>query len=474
MQITQQEQDQLAPLLEEFRTDIRLFAKTMFDSTLRPKQMEFVEAFRRSKLITFRGGVGFGKTHALAVLVWWALFVHDQVQVTIFGPNEGQIKSGVWKELQILHGRMPEVFRGGFDVTATRISRTVGAADCFAEFRLANKDNISSTRGIHQTNNFVFVDEATGVDEEIFTDSLLNILTDPNPKLCLISNPSSTNGYFYRTWNDPDISDQWTKVHGSMWDNTRMNRETLEQMARQYGGVTSRQYRIMVEGEFPLDDTDGLIPRWLIDTAVRNEEAQPALSQPIIWGLDPAGAGRDRSVLIKRRDNVIVDTPLEFRGLNPTQLTYKIRDLYAAEPPSSKPGVIAVDANGLGNGVASNLKDFGLPVQSVMSQSSPTRKPDFYSRLRDQIWWEMREWFQTENVRIPNHPALIEELCTPRYDDLKGKIKVEDKAALKKRLRASPDYADALALTFAVSPTRYASKFAWSKTIDYGSLEHQE
>lgn len=464
----------LVKLTDEFTTDIPFFAQYTFNSTLRPKQVEFVTAFANNRQITFRGGVGFGKTHAMAIVVWWALICFHEVQVTIFGPNEGQIKSGIWKELQILHNRMDEDFKEAFDVTATRIQRKTRSADCFAEFRLANKDNISSTRGIHQKNNFVLVDEATGVDEEIFTDSLINILTDPNPKLCLISNPSSTTGYFYRTWNDDAISGQWAKVHGKMADNPLVTPELIENMAGQYGGKLSRQYRIMVEGEFPLDEVDGLIARHLVEEAVANTTVVPALSAPIIWGVDPAGAGGDRSVLIKRHDNKVIETPKEWRGLDPTQLTYKIRDEYQNTPQSQRPTIVCVDAIGIGNGVASNLRDMGLPIKAVVVSNSPTRKPEFYSRLRDQLWWECREWFQTENVSIPDHPDLIAELCTPTYDDSGGKIKVEDKKSLRKRMRASPDFADALCLTFAVSATRYASKYSWSKPFDTGNMRWAE
>jgi hypothetical protein len=122
-------------------------------------------------------------------------------------------------------------------------------------------------------------------------------------------------------------------------------------------------------------------------------------------------------------------------GLDPTQLAYKIRDLFQATPSKLRPSVIAVDSTGLGNGVYSNLREFGLPVHSCIFAGTPTRNPERYHRIRDQIWFEMREWFMSENVSIPNHQKLIEELATITYNDGSGKIKLEDKKALKKRLR---------------------------------------
>lgn len=189
--------------------------------------------------------------------------------------------------------------------------------------------------------------------------------------------------------------------------------------------------------------------------------------------MDPAGAGKDSSVLCIRHDNKVLDFH-EWRGLDPTQLSFKISEIFKATPAKLRPSVIAVDSTGLGNGVYSNLREFGLPVHSCIFAGTPTRNPDRYHRIRDQIWFEMREWFMSENVSIPNHQRLIEELATITYDDGTGKIKLEDKKALKKRLGRSPDYADALAISFSPSRSQFASKYSWSKPINYSSLQSFE
>lgn len=461
---------ELAALIDIYREDIAVFALQVFGSTLTPKQIEFCEAFRTKRTITFRGGVGFGKTHSLAVVIFWSLVCFDEVQVTIFGPSEPQLLGGVVKELKILHGKMSPIFKDAFEVSATRISRKVNPSSCFAEYRLASGDRPETAKGIHQKNNFVFVDEASGVDDVVYTEALLNILTDQNPKLVLISNPSKASGFFWRTHCDPDIKDEWTQVHGQMSDAPHYDPVKFEQISKNYGGPLSKSYRINVLGEFPLSDIDGLIPREWIENAVLNDTVIPAENAPVVWGVDPAGAGKDSSVLCIRHDNKLLDFH-EWQGLDPTQLAFRIRDLFQSTPKKNRPALIAVDATGLGHGVYSNLKDFGLPVHSCIFAGTPTRNPDRYHRVRDQIWFEMREWFQTENVSIPNHQRLIEELITPTYDDGSGKIKLEEKKAIKKKLGRSPDYADALAITFSVNPSRFQSKYSWSKPIEYTNLQ---
>ena len=464
----------ISQLLALYHANIPVFAKHVFDIDLSPKQVEICEAFQHNRQISVKGSAGFGKTLCCAVLVWWSLCTYDQLQTAIFGPSEATLKLTIWKELQTLHGRMAEPFKDFFEVSATRISRKVNPSTCFAEYRLASAENISAARGIHAPHVFIFADEASGIADVVFTDALLNILiADPDPKLCLISNPSKASGFFWRTWCDPEIKDQWVHVHGKMTDAPGFDPANLKTVAANYGGPTSRNYRVYVEGEFPLSDEDGLIPREYIEAAVLNEDAVPADTVPVIWGLDPASAGKDSSVLCIRHDNRVIDFK-EWNGLDPTALSYKIRDLYQQTPSNQRPAVICVDGTGLGNGVWSNLKDFGLPTYNVIFAGTPTRNPEKYSRMRDQIYWEMREWLATENVSIPNTARLIEELAAFQYDDTSGKIKVEEKKLVKKRIGRSPDYFDALALTFAVSKTRYASKYNWSKPIQYDWLQAYE
>lgn len=470
MNLNKEEEAQFKELLVAFQDNIELFAITLWgeENALRPKQIEFCNAFRKNKRITFKGGVGFGKTRSLAILVWWALFTHDDVQVTIFGPNQDQLKGGVWNELESLHGKLHPFWKDLWDVTKSRIQRKKDGPDCFCEFRLANKDNISAARGIHKKNNFVFVDEATGVPDEVLT-VLSGVLSDENGKYCLISNPSSASGYFWDTWNG-HLAPLWTKVHGKMTDSPHVTEEDLLAKEIEYGGKYSREYRIYVHGEFPLSDVDGLIPRNLVEQAIENQDAVPSDRLPIIWGLDPAEGG-DRSVLVIRHDNKVLAVH-SWRGLETKQLAFKVRDLYQATPKAQRPIAVCVDAIGIGNGVWSDLQYMGLPAKKVIVSSSPTRRADFYSRLRDQLWWECKEWFATENVCIPNNEDLIKELLLPNYESDSGKIKVEKKSDMKKRFKGvSPDHADALCLTFAISPTRYASKYEWTPPVDLRQYE---
>ena len=52
---------------------------------------------------------------------------------------------------------------------------------------------------------------------------------------------------------------------------------------------------------------------------------------------------------------------------------------------------------------------------------------DFYI-LRDQLWWQVREWLRTDpGAMLPPDEMLIEELTIPTYQIVSGKIRIMKK-----------------------------------------------
>lgn len=114
------------------------------------------------------------------------------------------------------------------------------------------------------------------------------------------------------------------------------------------------------------------------------------------------------------------------------------------------------DAIGVGAGPSDVLDDMkddnnkdeqGNPmpkynVHRIISSASPINKHKFYN-IRDEMWWTVRELFQNKQIPMVVDEELICELSALRYKpDSKGRIKVESKEDMKKRLGKSPDKAD--------------------------------
>ena len=119
--------------------------------------------------------------------------------------------------------------------------------------------------------------------------------------------------------------------------------------------------------------------------------------------------------------------------------------------------MVLVDVIGLGAGVVDRLKELDVPVRGVnVAESAASRER--FMRLRDEGWFKGREWFASQEVSMPDAPALISELTQVGYRvESTGKIRVDSKEQMKRDGRSSPDLADAFLLTFA-GPTKSASK----------------
>ncbi len=92
------------------------------------------------------------------------------------------------------------------------------------------------------------------------------------------------------------------------------------------------------------------------------------------------------------------------------------------------------------------LRELGLPVRGLNVAESPAVKSKFH-RLRDEMYWKGREWFETLAVECAD-PQVGAELGDVLYGfTSSGQIKVEAKDAIKERLGRSPDVGEALLLS---------------------------
>ncbi len=110
----------------------------------------------------------------------------------------------------------------------------------------------------------------------------------------------------------------------------------------------------------------------------------------------------------------------------------------------------AVDVIGVGSGVADILRTHkSLEVIDVNVGESANviiqGQPE-YNRLRDQLWFGLKTWIKNGGA-LPDDGKLHAELLAPMYGfTVDGRLKVESKDDIKKRLKRSPDRADAMAL----------------------------
>jgi hypothetical protein len=97
--------------------------------------------------------------------------------------------------------------------------------------------------------------------------------------------------------------------------------------------------------------------------------------------------------------------------------------------------------------VLDRLKEQKYKVRGV-NFSWTAKKKRRYGNKRAEMWGEMKLWLRT--AQIPDDKYLKTDLSAPKKEpDSKGVVFLESKRDMKKRKMASPDSADALAVTFA-------------------------
>lgn len=202
------------------------------------------------------------------------------------------------------------------------------------------------------------------------------------------------------------------------------------------------------------DDIWQVIPSaWII--AAQNrwlEQGKPELALRSM-GIDPSRGGGDEFVIAKLY-GVWFDNPIAYPGVDAPDGIIGAR--YVTDALGVEDAPLWIDVIGIGSSVYDQLKVIpGVRVTPVnvgegSTQVDKTGRYQF-ADLRSQIWWQFREALDPnsgENIALPPHPKLRTDLRTPRFKIQGGKIKVESKDDIRKRISRSTDYADAYLLAW--------------------------
>ena len=389
--------------------------------------------------ISIRAGHGVGKSTVCAWAVVWFMCTRFPQKTVMTAPTAGQLFDALFSELKAQVNRLPPVLRDSFDVFSDRIALKGAPESSFASARTSSSDRPEALAGIHSEHVLLIIDEASAVPEAVY-EAAAGSMSGHSACTILIGNPTRNSGMFYKTHHE--LASDWDTMHVSCVDNALVAADFVDQIRATYG-EESNAYRIRVLGEFAVADDDTLIAAEIVDSAM-TRDVSGTEQDVMVYGVDVARFGSDRSALCKRRGTVVIEVK-SWGGLDLMQLVGAIVN----EANIDRPDEICVDTIGLGSGVADRLREMGYNVRDVNVAETSAMNPNA-NRLRDELWLSVRDWLSTRGVKIPNDASLRHELVAPRYTFTStGKIVVESKDLMRKRGMRSPDLADALCLTFA-------------------------
>ena len=395
-------------------------------------------------------GRGIGKSALVSWITIWMLSTRIGSTTIVSANSENQLRSITWAE--ITKWLAMSINSHWFEVSATRVMPAKwltelverdlkkGTRYWSVEGRLWSAENPDAYAGVHNFDGvMVIFDEASGIDDAIWavTSGFFTENT-PNRFWMAFSNPRRNTGYFYEAFNSK--RDFWkTKVVDARTVEGT-DKAVYNQIIDEYG-PDSAQAHVEVYGQFPDEGDDQFIGASIVDEAMSRPKYKDNTA-PIVVGVDPARFGADATVIAIRQGRDIVKL-LRHRGDDTMTVVGHVIDVIE----EYKPALVVIDEGGLGAGIVDRLKEQRYKVRGV-NFGNKAKNPIMYGNKRAEMWGDMREWLKSASV--PLDRFLKTDLISPMMKpDSRGTIFLESKKDMKARGLASPDAADAIAVTFA-------------------------
>lgn len=405
-------------------------------------------------------GHGIGKSALVSMIVNWGVDTMEDTRIVLTANTEAQVRGKTWPE--VTKWRNLAITRDWFTVTATAMfSRQPRHEKSWrADAVTWSKNNTEAFAGLHNKGKRIIVlfDEASGIDDKVW-EVTQGALTDENTEILWIAfgNPTKNTGRFRETF--ARHRHLWRHKHIDSRDVEGTNSAYLQEMVDTYG-EDSDIARVRVRGLFPRASAMQFISSEVVQEARKRVPAfQP--NAPLVYGVDTARFGDDKSVLAKRRGRDARSLPWRKWTAADTFAhggSQKIVGDINRDALIEKPAAIFVDAGGPNAGaVVDGLRILGHRNVFEVHFSGSGREAMWQGEhrvktwnKRAEMWVNMRGWL-AGGACIPDEDDLEADLVGVEYGYASDQqsILLEKKEHMKERGLASPDEADALALTFA-------------------------
>jgi hypothetical protein len=421
------------------------------------KQRQIMQSIVEHRRTAVRSCHGVGKSHTASLVASWWLDSHPpgSAFVVTSAPTYAQVRAILWRYIRRVHkaGKLPG-----------RVNQTEWHLDdeLVAFGRKPADHDESAFQGIHARYVLVILDEACGIPEQLWVaaDALT---TNTDCRMLAIGNPDNPASHFRKVCTP---GSGWHVIGISAFESPNLtgeevpesvaqalvSREWVEEKAGEWG-EDNPLYRSKVMGEFSADAPNQVVRASDIAACrIEREAAAADPVEPVELGVDVGGGG-DETVIRERRG---IRAGREWRAH--TDRPEKIAPLIIQAIKATGATAVKIDSIGVGFGVigelrnAANRREHGAQIIGVNVGTKASR-PDKFSNLRAEIWWEVGRGLSERQgwdlSRAENADTAVAQLLEPRWDtDPQGRIRVEPKDEIIKRLGRSPDNADALLLAF--------------------------
>ena len=416
--------------------------KRLIEIDYRPRYPQVHRILESHRFVVLVAHRRFGKT-VLSInhLLKQALLCrHERGNYAYVAPLRNQAKVIAWRYLKHYSAPVP-----GRNVNESELAVSFQNG---ATIRLFGADNPDALRG--QYFDGVILDEVAQMKGEVWGETIQPALADRGGWALFIGTPKGVNLfselYFDAVERQERGDPNWAALSFPVTETDALPPEEVERLR---GELSDNAFRQEMLCDFAASSDNVLISLDEVAQAMgRNVDLEAAAAWPLVVGVDVARFGEDSTVFFPRR-GLHAYQPDILRKLSNTDVAHRLT-AYIAE---RKPGYVCID-QGQGTGVIDLVRDLtaSLPVRVIeVPFGSKATADDRFVNRRAEMWTAVRDWLRAGG-RLPASEALKAELTAPTYSyDAAGRIKLEPKEEVKKRLNGrSTDISDALALTFAV------------------------
>jgi hypothetical protein len=473
-----------------WKNDWNLFAYDVLKARLDKEQQDVLSSFQFNPRTAVASGTSRGKDYAAACCALCFLYLTPtfgedgslvgNTKIALTAPTGRQVKNIITPEVRRLF-RNAKVLPGRLVADDIRTDYE----EYFLTGFKAGDDNTEAWSGFHAVSTAFIVTEASGISETVWNSIEGNL--QGNSRLLIVFNPNITTGYAARAMKSDrfakfrlnslnaenvvskkllipgQVDYEWVKDKVENWCFAIQSTDFNEGEGDfRWGNGLYRPndlFRVKVLGMFPKVAEDVLIPYEWIEIANENwkrlQEEEFVPKKNCKLGVDVAGMGRDDSVLCPRYGNYVPSFEAHQSGgaadhMHVAGMTAKYLD---------KKGTKAyIDTIGEGAGVFSRLQELKYKNAYSCKYSESARGLNditgeyTFANMRAYLYWALRDWLNPKNgfgAALPPHDKLMEEATETHWKfQSNGSIIIEPKEDIKKRIKRSPDYMDALVNTF--------------------------
>ena len=427
--------------------------------------------------VLVKAGHGVGKTCLAACLVsWWFDTRRSSSAVISTAPTHRDVCDLLWREVRLRRGCRS--FRG------ESAPELWDGPNHFAKGFTAKKGE--SFQGRHLENMLFVFDEAVGVDP-LYWETAKSMFDGHSGKHAWLAifNPTDSSSQAYQE----EFQGGWHVVTMSALDHPNVLAQLRREPPPYPGAVSLGQVNdwltdwadpIAAEDatgtdlEWPPGSGKWLRPGPLAESRVLGRwpsQAAYAVWSDALWqsllavkrkisrdwpvqiGCDVARFGDD-STSIHVRKGFCSLSHESHNGWDTARTAGRLKELcelHADTCNEARRIVVTIDETGLGAGV---VDQGGVYNFRGVNCAEVSRQPDRYRDLRSELWFAVREfarggWLDVNRLNSRTRQELGRQLLAPRYGvDVAGRLQVEAKDETKKRIKRSPDDADAFNLAY--------------------------